>query len=143
MRVLFFRSYGGNLDFIGAILGAGVILPSNIDPKLNVDIYDEYGIDQARHALDMFFYTVNYWRECVSAYVSQADRRVRQKVLTRLFEILEWEEKIKEVLAYAPDDYVPPSCIFLTESAVSRSNIARFKRPGEWLRKCSFIFEII
>lgn len=55
---------------------------------------------------------------------------MRQKVLTRLSEILEWEQKIKETLAYAPDDYVPPFCIFLTESAVLRSSMSRFKRQG-------------
>lgn len=130
LRVLYFRRYNGNLHLINAILGAGVVLPNNIDPKLNVDIFDEFGDDQARRVLDMYFYTVNHWRECVSAYTSQQDPQMRQKVLTRLSEILEWEHHIKEVLANAPDDYVPPSCIFLTESSVSRTNIARFKRTG-------------
>lgn len=130
LRVLYFRRYGGNLELISAILGAGVVLPTNMDPKLNVDIFDEFGEDQARRILDMYFYTVNHWRECVSAYTSQQHTKMRQKVLTRLSEILEWEQKIKEVLAYAPDDYVPPPCRFLTESSMARASMVRFKRPA-------------
>lgn len=128
MRVLYFRRHDGNLSPINAILGAGVVLPANIDPKLNVDIFDEFGEERGRRVLDMYFYTVNNWRECVSAYTSQQETPMRQKVLTRLSEILEWEEKIKETLAHAPEDYVPPTCIFLTESSVSRTNMSRFKR---------------
>lgn len=130
MRVLYFRRYGGNLHLINAILGAAVVLPNNVDPTQNVDIFDEFGEDRGRRVLDMYFYTVNHWRECVSAYTSQSEVCLRQKVLTRLSEILEWEQKIKETLASAPDDYVPPTCTFLTESSVSRSNISRFKRTG-------------
>lgn len=130
LRVLCFRRLNGNLAAINAILGAGVVLPHNMDPTMNVDIFDEYDEERARRVLDMYFYTVNHWRECVSAYTSQVDASMREKVLTRLSEILEWEQKIKESLSHAPDDYVPPTCIFLTESSVSRSNMARFKRPG-------------
>ncbi|XP_031621413.1 Fanconi anemia group D2 protein [Contarinia nasturtii] len=128
MRVLYFRRYDGNLSLINAIVGAGIVLPQSMDPIENVDIFDEFDDDRARRVLDMYFYTVNVFRECVSAYTSQ--QNMRQKVLTRLSEILEWEQKIKETLAFAPDDYVPPTCIFLTESSVSRSSMSRFKRPG-------------
>lgn len=128
MRVLYFRRYDGVLTSIDAILGAGIVLPSNIDPTTDIDIFDEYGEDRGRRVLDMYFYTANFWRECVSAYSSQI--LMRGKVLTRLSEIIEWEQKIKEFLAHAPDDYVPPTCTFLTESSVSRSNLSRFKRAG-------------
>lgn len=128
MRVLYAQCHGGNLTSINAILGAGVILPSNVDPTSDVDIFDEYGEDRGRRVLDMYFYTANFWRECVSAFASHST--MRKKVLTRLSEILEWEQKIKDTLAHAPDDYVPPTCTFLTESSVSRSNLSRFKRVG-------------
>lgn len=130
MRVLYFRHLNGSLAAINAILGAGIVLPHNMDPSMNVDIFDEFDEDRARRVLDMYFYTVNHWRECVSAFTSQHDNSMREKVLTRLSEILEWEQKIKETLSHAPDDYVPPTCIFLTESSVSRNNMARFKRTG-------------
>lgn len=129
MRVLYFKRFDSNLIPINAILGAGIVLPGNIDPKSDVDIFDEYGEDRGRRVLDMYFYTANFWRECVSAYSSQ--ETMRHKVLTRLSEIIEWEQKIKDTLAHAPDDYVPPTCTFLTESSVSRSNLSRFKRAGE------------
>lgn len=130
MRVLYFRRHNGNLSLINAILGAGVVLPHCIDPSMNLDIFDEFDEERARRVIDMYFYTVNHWRECVSAFTSQRDDNMREKVLTRLSEILEWEQKIKETLAHAPDDYVPPTCIFLTESSVSRQNMLRFKRTG-------------
>lgn len=131
MRMLYFRRYDGHLTSIDALLGAGVVLPANIDPKSDVDIFDEYGEDRGRRVLDMYFYTANFWRESVSAYALQTD--MRQKVLTRLSEIIEWEQKIKDTLAHAPDDYVPPTCTFLTESSVSRSNMSRFKRVGKFI----------
>lgn len=132
LRVVYFKRFGGDLTLIDAILGAGVVLPSILDPKSDVDIFDEYGEERGQRALDMCFFTVNFWRECVSAYASQTTQRMRQKVLARLSEILEWEQKIKEILAIAPDEYVPPTCTFLTESSVLRSNMTRFKRGGEW-----------
>lgn len=130
LRVLYFKRQGGDLTLIDAILGAGVVLPSILDPKSDVDIFDEYGEDRGQRVLDMYFFTVNFWRECVSAYASQAIDSMRHKVLTRLSEILEWEQKIKELLSTAPDEYVPPTCTFLTESSVLRANISRFKRGG-------------
>lgn len=129
LRVLYFRQYDGNLSLIFGVLASGVILPGNMDPVLNTDIFDEYDEDRARRVLDMYFFTVNHYRECVSAFTSQ--QPLREWVLIRLSEILEWEQKIKEQLAHAPDDYVPPMCIFLTESSVSRANMTRFKRPGK------------
>lgn len=133
LRVLYFKRHNGDLTLINAILGAGVVLPNILDSNSDVDIFDECGEERGQRALDMYFYTVNFWRECVSAYATQTiETSMRQKVLTRLSEILEWEQKIKEILTTTPDEYVPPTCKFLVESSVLRANISRFKRGGEY-----------
>lgn len=128
MRMLYFRRYNGSLDLINAVLGAGVVLPAVALSETPVDLFDSFDADKAKKIVDIYFYTVNQWRESVSAYVSQDESNMRRKVLTRLTQLIEMEEKIKEILSTVPDDYVPPTCIFLTESSVSRSNILRFKK---------------
>lgn len=128
MRVLYFRRFNGSLDLINAVLGAGVVLPEEAFNDSSIDLVDHFGEDNAKKMLDMYFYTVNQWRECVSAYVSQNEESMRRKVLIRLAQLIEMEEKIKQILTYVPDNYVPPTCIFLTESSVSRNNILRLKK---------------
>lgn len=128
MRVLYFHRFDRQLTCIDAVLGAGVVLPNFMAPDSTVDIFDELDEDRLRQVTDMYFYTVNLFRELISAYVSQNEESMRRKVLTRLYELIELEQKIKDVLAKAPDDYVPPTCVFLTEQSVSRANVMRFKK---------------
>lgn len=128
MRVLYFCRDERSLDCINAVLGAGVVLPDVMATDSNINLFDELDEDRIRQVIDMYFYTVNIFREFVSAYVSQNERLMRKKVLTRLSELIELEQKIKEVLALAPDDYVPPACISLTEQSIGRSNVMRFKK---------------
>lgn len=136
MRILYSRRFNGSLEMINAVLGSGVVLPSVASSNLMIDLFDHFDDEKAKKIVDIYFYTVNMWRESVSAYVSQNDPIMRRKVLTRLTQLIAMEQKIKEILLTVPDDYVPPTCIFLTESSVSRNNILRFKKPfGE----CTYI----
>lgn len=128
MRVLYFHRYDRSLNCIDAVLGAGVVLPSVMATDSNIDIVDELDEDRVRQVIDIHFFTVNLFREFVSAYVSQNEENMRFKVLTRLSQLIELEQKIKEVLVSAPDDYVPPTCTFLTEQSIGRANIMRFKK---------------
>ena len=77
------------------------------------DVFDEFEDAEARKVLDMHFHTVNYWRECISAYVSQPDAIIRKKVLTRLTNVIDLEKKIKQFLKRAPQDYFPPISQFV------------------------------
>lgn len=128
LRLLYVQRYNGSLDSINAILGAGVILPECISAESGEDIFDEFDEETGRKIIDMYFYTINQWRECISAYVTQNDAGMRKKVLTRLSEVIELEHRVKQLLATTPDDYVPPKCQFLTASA-TRNSLVRFKRP--------------
>lgn len=128
MRILYSRRHG-DLTLIDAVLGAAIVLPKIMSPNNeNVDIFDELDDDSARQVLDTYFYTVNYWRECISAFVSQNCPMIRTKVLTRFTEIIELEAKIKEIMLTAPDDYVPPVFQFITEKI--SGNGVKFKRPA-------------
>lgn len=129
MRILYSRRCNGSLEMINAVLGSGVVLPSIISNDPPIDLFDHFDDEMAKKIVDIYFYTVNVWRESVSAYVSQNDPIMRRKVLTRLTQLIAMEQKIKEILLTVPDDYVPPTCIFLTESSVSRNNVLRFKKP--------------
>lgn len=92
-----------------------------------VDIFDEFDAETAKKVLDMYFYVINQWREYISAYVSQNEPSMRQKVMCRLTEVIELEQRVNEILASAPEDYMPPSCRFLT---ATRPVLHRFKRPA-------------
>lgn len=126
MGHLFSRLCNGVLTQIDALIGAPIVLPKiMLSPdNRDVDLFDELDDERARQVLDMHFYTVNYWRECISAFVTQANQLMRRKVLTRLTEVIELENKIREIMQTAPDDYVPPVCQFGNEKAP-----LKFKRP--------------
>lgn len=127
MRILFWRLHDGVLTLINAVLGAAVVLPKIMlsADNIDVDLFDELDDERARKVLDMHFYTVNYWRECISAFVGQLQPMMRSKVLTRLTEVIELEGRIREIMQMAPDDYVPPNCLFTSEKTASK-----FKRPA-------------
>lgn len=127
IRTLFSLRYDGSLKTINAILGASVIWPDVMNNNDSMDIFDELEDDHARQVLDIYFYTVNFWRECISAFVSQDDPTIRGRVLTRLTQTIALEEKIREIMETAPDDYIPPVCAFLSESS---SSARIFKKPA-------------
>lgn len=129
MRNLQSRRNSGSLNVIDAVLGAAVILPSVMGSDSDCDVFDEFTEETGKQILDMYFHTVNYWRECISAFVSQEDKNMRRKVIMRLSEVICFEEKIKILLKAAPDDYVPPISQFLTvQNAVARGSL-KFKKP--------------
>lgn len=63
----------------------------------DIDLFDELDDGRARQVLDMHFYTAKYWRECISAFVTQVVPLMRTRVLTRLTEVIELENKIQEI----------------------------------------------
>lgn len=105
-----------------------------MQPGADGDIFDEFTEDIGKQVFDMYFHTVNFWRECVSAFVSQNDANIRKKVLTRLTEIIRFETNIRDLLKMSPDDYTPPICQFLTTNGNMVATVAKFKKPTGELR---------
>lgn len=123
MRILCSRRYEGSLKFIDAVLGAPVVWPEMMSTSDSIDFFDELNDVQARKVLHMHFYTVNFWRESISAFVNQEDAQIRRKVLIRLSQMIALEKRIEDILQNAPADYMPPVCSFHAKK------MATFKRP--------------
>lgn len=138
LRILQFRRNFGSLEAINAILGAAVQLPSIMGPEGHGDIFDEFNEDVGKQVLDMYFHTVNFWRECISAYVSQNIENMRKKVLTRLTDVIRLESMIHDLLRIAPDDYTPPICQFMSPINNVSKNVAKFKKPSG--KSCCFFY---
>lgn len=132
LRILQYRRYFGTLEAIDAVLGAAVVLPTVMAFPHECNIFDELPVTTCEKVLDMYYHTVNFWRECVSAYVSQRDVEMRRKVLTRLSEIIRFEMRIRELLQLAPDDfdYTPPICQFSSANNNVSKHITKFKKPN-------------
>lgn len=129
LRILQFHRYSGSLEAINAILGTSLVLPAAMALEHDGDIFDNFNEDVCKQILDMHFHTVNFWRECISAYVSQQDADMRQMVLTRLSVVIQLEQTIQDLLKMAPDDYVPPVCQFMSPTNNMRRNLMKFKKP--------------
>lgn len=92
LRLLHFRQHDGDLDTIDALLGCGVIMPT---------ITDNMDTDQIKQAADCVLHCSNWFRENISAFVSQKSRLLRKKVIQRLENLIELENILQELV---PDD---------------------------------------
>lgn len=131
LRILHYRRYSGSLEAINAVLGAAVALPTVMAPESISNIFDELSTETCKKVLDMHYHTVNFWRECVSAYVSQCEAEMRRKVLTRLSEIIRMELRVRDLLLLAPNDfdYKPPLCHFSSTTNASGKSASKSKKP--------------
>lgn len=76
LRILHYKQNNGLLDGIDALLGCPIIMP-------NVDIED-LDSDQAKQVADCLFHGINWFREVLSAFITQKSRNLRVKVVHRL-----------------------------------------------------------
>lgn len=76
LRILHFIQNNGQYDAINALLGCSIVIP-------DVEI-DELDSDQAKQVSDCLFHCINWFREVISAFVTQKTRNFRDKVLNRL-----------------------------------------------------------
>lgn len=76
MRILHFQRNRGNLETINALLGCAIFIPKLGDENL----FDVYSDEQASQVLDVLYYTVNWMRVSISAFVTQDEPMIRRKV---------------------------------------------------------------
>lgn len=105
VRLLHQRQYSNSLENIDALLGCGVTFPE-IDPDLGLD---EFGTEDSRKIINSLFYTINWFREVISAFVTQKGHSFRLKVLKRITNVIELEEKMTNFCKMLPDHKFPIS----------------------------------
>ncbi|XP_065371634.1 Fanconi anemia group D2 protein homolog [Calliphora vicina] len=132
VRALHMLRYEGCLEIINALLGCAIILPTFFDDDNADAIFFDYDEEAQKKILDIYFHCVNWIRETVSSFATQREPMIREKVLQRLADLINIEEKIRQLLLKAPSDYMPPQCEFITgqngTTTTSKSGIK--SRPG-------------
>ncbi|EDV43092.1 uncharacterized protein Dana_GF18312 [Drosophila ananassae] len=116
VKVLTNRRHHYSLEHINALLGCAIVLPSFFKDENYLAIFDNFDGDQQTDILNIYFHTVNWIRVTISAFSSQREEATRRRVLLRLFELIQIEQRIKPLLARAPSDYRAPSYQFLTNA---------------------------
>ncbi|XP_050510228.1 Fanconi anemia group D2 protein isoform X3 [Diabrotica virgifera virgifera] len=110
LRLLHYRQQDGNLSTIDALLGSAVILPRFDD----VDYFDS---DQIKQVADCLFHSANWFRELISGFVTQKDKKLRMRVIQRLGNLLEVESNLSKCLAQSPNHKFPASYFDLHQEA--------------------------
>lgn len=100
LRLLHFRQHNGDLGTIDALLGCGVVMP-------NISSADSMDSDQIKQAIDCVYHCSNWFRENISAFVSQKSRILRRKVVARIQNLIELEELILELIIQVPEHKLP------------------------------------
>lgn len=102
LRLLHYRQQDGKLSTIDALLGCAIILPT-------VDDVEDLESDQINQVADCFFHCANWFRELISGFVTQKDKTLRSKVVKRLKNLIEIENKLRLCIRKAPDHKFPAS----------------------------------
>lgn len=76
LRMLECRIRGGDLHDIDALLGCPIISPA---PEV-FDNFDNLVVSEQHMALSCLFYTVNWFRELLNAFVTQKEREMKDRV---------------------------------------------------------------
>ncbi|XP_063887534.1 Fanconi anemia group D2 protein-like isoform X1 [Scylla paramamosain] len=133
LRMLECRIQDGDLVSIDALLGCPVISPA---PEV-FDNFDSLIVSEQHVALSCLFYTINWFRELLNAFVTQKDREMKDRVYKRLDQVIELENLIAKYLPKCPN-YVPPIAVFdvdcsmatPTVSLINTKKAKRGRKPG-------------
>lgn len=102
LRLLHYRQQDGKLSTIDALLGCSVILPT-------FDDVDDLEIDQVKQVADCLFHCANWFRELISGFVTQKDKKLRFRVVKRLQNLLEVENNLRKCIGRDPEHKFPSS----------------------------------
>ena len=71
----------GSLEPLDATLGCAIILPIFFDDEDHAErILNEFDVEIQKKILDIYFHCANWFREIVSAFITQIDEISRRKV---------------------------------------------------------------
>ncbi|KAG0727428.1 Fanconi anemia group D2 protein [Chionoecetes opilio] len=122
LRMLECRIQDGDLVNIDALLGCPVISPA---PEV-LDNFDSLVATEQHTALSCLFYTVNWFRELLNAFVTQKDREIKNRVYKRLEQVIEIESLIAKLVPKC-SNYVPPIAVFDLDSSTAMPTISLSK----------------
>lgn len=139
VRLLHQRHYSGSLENIDALLGCSVSMPE-IDPDLGLS---DVGFEDSKHVMNAVFYCINWFRELVSAFVTQKGNGSVRKVLSRIDNIIELEEMLVTFMKQMPEHKLPSSHFynvntsFTPQSEGSKVDKAKRKKNNKNLNETS------
>ncbi|KAK7079255.1 Fanconi anemia group D2 protein [Halocaridina rubra] len=131
LRMLESRLHDGDLCNIDALLGCPLYYPRQ-------DVFDKFeSLSQKEQhaALSCLFFTINWFRELINAFVTQKDKDLKRKLYGRLRQVIELEQMLWQKLPKCPN-YTPPLAVFdLDTSMLSPSLKVTNKKKGQRGRK--------
>lgn len=100
LRLLHYRQQNGDLSSIDALLGCGIILP-------DTNQMHDLDVEQLKIVADCLYHCGNWFREIINGFVTQKNKKLRQKVVQRLDDLIEVENLLKECMDLIPDHKLP------------------------------------
>ncbi|XP_015112984.1 Fanconi anemia group D2 protein [Diachasma alloeum] len=88
-----------DLDEVSAVLGTGIMMPRDMDMP-------------DTRTLDLMFYCINWYRELISAYITEEGSLMKKQVVQRLDNLMFLQGELSNLLSLAEPRYQPPPCYF-------------------------------
>lgn len=91
VQAIAFRRYSGSLETINALLGCPLVLPKTFHNHL------AFFASNSKLCVDTYLNAINWFRECINAFVTCPEPLIRRKVLNRLSQLIELQRKYKAI----------------------------------------------
>lgn len=125
------KQQGGNLEDIDAVLGCPIWIVNEAD---TYDKCESLSSHELSVMCDIYFYSLNFFRELVNTFSISNDTEDRKKVIIRLKNIAYIQEKLKKVLAINLG-YMPPSMLHLEDISQWQCPVAPQETKGKGRKK--------
>ncbi|KAI8991036.1 Fanconi anaemia protein FancD2 nuclease-domain-containing protein [Mycotypha africana] len=89
----------GSLVDVDALFGCSIIM-------FNAENTEDLSADETEYACDMLFYTINWFRELLNAFMYSEEENFRERLIARLRSILCMENSLNQLMRQLPT-YVP------------------------------------
>ncbi|OBZ85627.1 Fanconi anemia group D2 protein [Choanephora cucurbitarum] len=115
----------GSLVEIDALFGCSIVL-------FKIDDEHELNTEELEYACDMLFYTINWFRELLNAFMfTKEEENFRTRLITRLRNIIEMEQLMSQLMQqlpnYVPLEFQQTHSVAIEETALQ---IARFSKDS-------------
>ncbi|XP_011305021.1 Fanconi anemia group D2 protein [Fopius arisanus] len=125
VRIGYLRiSENHDLEDVSAVLGTGIMMPRDLEMPNT-------------RTLDLMFSCVNWYRELISAYITENGELMKPQVVQRLDDLMHLQGELSNTLSLAETRYQPPPCYFHRSPppAFNRVEKKLGKKPGKKVDK--------